>query len=112
MGDTMPNGVDRNFVRFIGCLSGFRAKFNKWPTKIRLDPSFITEFKEVMTTEDYQKMTKKISIIPDNSNPWDGLYIAEDDEGNTYDLIKYGHPSDDVDALGWLGIKWPDYGPD
>ncbi len=105
----MPNGADRNFVRFISCLGGFRVKFKKWPTKVRLDPSFITELNEEMTTEDYQKMTKKISIIPDNSNPWDGLYIAEDYEGNTYDLMRSGHPSEEVDVLKWLEIKWPDY---
>lgn len=65
----MPNGVDRNFVRYISCISGFRATFNHWPTRVRLDPSFIEELKEVMASEDYQKMSQKITIIPDNSNP-------------------------------------------
>ena len=84
---SMPNGADRNFVRYISCIAGFRAKFNHWPTKIRLDSNFIEELKEVMKHEDYKKMNLMITIIPDNSNPWDGLYIAEDEEGNTYDLM-------------------------
>ena len=54
----MPNGVDRNFVRYISCIGGFRAIFNHWPTKVRLDSSFIEELKEVMKHEDYQKMTE------------------------------------------------------
>lgn len=108
----MPNGYDRNFVRYISCLSGFRNKFKHWPTKVRLDPSFIKELKEVMTDEDYRKMSQKVTIIPDNSNPWDGLYIAEDDEGNSYDLMQHGHASGNMDVLGWFGIKWPQYGVD
>ena len=108
----MPNGVDRNFVRYIDCIAGFSEMFNHWPTKVRLDSSFIEELKEVMKHEDYQKMNQIITIIPDNSNPYDGLYIAEDDEGNTYDLMQQGHGSGKIDVLNWLGIEWPDYGPD
>jgi hypothetical protein len=108
----MPNGVDRTFVRFISCIEGFKTKFNNWPTKVRLGPSFINELKEVMDLEDYRKLTNNIMLIPDESNPHDGLYVAEDDEGNAYDLMQSGHPSGGVDVLGWLDIKWPDYGPD
>jgi hypothetical protein len=108
----MPNGVDRNFVRYISCIGGFRARFNNWPTKVRLDSSFIEELKEVMTHEDYRKMNQMVTLIPDDSNPWDGLYFAEDDEGNTYDLMKHGHGSGERDVLNWLDIEWPDYDPD
>ena len=108
----MPNGVDSDFVRYIRCIKGFRVKFNHWPTKVRLDSSFIEELKEVMKHEDYLKMNQKISLITDDSNPWDGLYIAEDDEGNTYDLMQHEHEPSEIDALNWLGIEWPDYGPD
>ena len=108
----MPNGVDRRFVRFVSCIETFKLKFNAWPTKMRLDPSFINESKEVMDLEDQKKLTHKITLIPDESNPYDGLYIAEDDEGNAVDLMQSGHGFGDVDALRWLDIKWPDYGPD
>ena len=108
----MPNGADRNFVRYISCISGFRAKFNYWPTKVRVDQSFIEEIKEVMKDEDYLKMSQKVTLIRDDSNPWDGLYIAEDDEGNSYDLMQYGHKGSKINALKWLDIEWPDYGPD
>ena len=105
----MPNGVDRNFVRFISCIEGFREKFNTWPTKVRLDPGFIKELNDVMDFEDYQKLIGKITLISDSSNPWDGLYVAEDDEGNLYDLMVSGHASGDIDVLKWLDINWPDY---
>lgn len=105
----MPNGVDRNFVRFISCIAGFKIKLNHWPTKMRLDPNFINELREVMDIEDYTKLNHKIKLIPDESNPWDGLYIAEDDEENTYDLMQSGYASQKIDVLEWLDIKWPDY---
>jgi len=108
----VPNGPDSNFVRFIGCIKGFKAKFDAWPTKMRLDPSLINELKEIMDLEDYNKLTHKIKLIPDESNPWDGLYMAGDDEGNVYDLMQSGHGSGEIDVLEWLDINWPDYGPD
>ncbi|MBN1472052.1 MAG: hypothetical protein JW925_09740 [Syntrophaceae bacterium] len=109
----MPNGVDRNFVRYISCISGFKNKFKHWPTRIRLDSQFIKELNEVMTHEDYLKMSQKVTLISDDSNPWDGIYIAEDDNGNTYDLMRHGHgPGRHDDVLNWFGIKWPNYGED
>jgi len=108
----MPNGADRDFVRYMSCISGFKAKFNHWPTKIRVDRTFIKELKEVMIPDDYRKMCQKITLIPDDSNPWDGLYIAEDDEKHAYDLMQHGHGASQIDVLNWLGIQWPDYGED
>jgi hypothetical protein len=105
----VPNGVDRNFVRFISCISGFKSTFNHWPSKVRVDPSFIKELKEAMNSADFKKMTSKIQLVSDDSNPWDGLYISEDAEGNTYDLMKNGHGPSQKDVLDWLGIQWPDY---
>ena len=108
----MPNGVDRNFVRFISCIKGFRLRYGSWPKQVRLDPSFIDELHEVILEDDFEQISNKLSLIPDESNPYDGLYIAEDNVGNAYDLMAFGHPSGDVDALNWLGIEWPDYGPE
>lgn len=106
----MPNGANRNFVRFIRCIETFRIQFNKWPSRVRLDPDFIKELQEVMSDEDYGKLKGKIEIVSDDSNPYDGLYIAEDDEGNVVDLIRSKFITGDVDAMEWLKISWPDYG--
>ncbi len=103
----MPNGVDRDFVRYIGCIRGFKFTFNHWPTKVRLDPVAMRNLRERMEAEDYRKMTENVTLILDSSNPYDGVYIAEDDEGNSYDLIQRGHGPIEIDALNWLGIKWP-----
>ena len=105
----MPNGEDRNFVRFIGCIGGFRDRFNKWPTKMKLDPDFIEELTEVLPPEDFQKLTRKMELIADDSNPWDGLYVAEDGEGHVYDLMKSGHGGKQNDVLRWLCVSWPNY---
>ena len=59
----MPNCADRNFVRYISCIRGFRVTFNHLPTKFRLDSCFIEELKEVMTHEDYRKMIQLISLF-------------------------------------------------
>ena len=104
----MPNGADRDFVRFISCIRGFKAKFAAWRTKVRLDPSFIKELKEVMDIEDYNKLTQEIALIPDRSNPYDGVYIAEDDKGNASNAMHSAHITEE-DVLEWLDIKWPDY---
>ena len=82
----MPNGVDANFIRFISCIRGFREKFNHWPAKVRVDSIFVDELKTVMKQEEYIKLNNKIAIISDDSDPWDGLFVSEDDDGNEYDL--------------------------
>lgn len=105
----MPNGADRNFVRFVRCIELFRTQFNKWPSRVRLDPSFIKELQEVISEEAYGRLREKIEIIPDNSNPYDGLYVAEDDEGNILDSIRPKYTTKGVNAMEWLGIEWPDY---
>jgi len=105
----MPNGADRDFHRFIRCIETFRIQHGKWPSRVRLDPSFIKELHVVMSDKDYAKMEAKIKIFPDDSNPYDGLYIAEDDEGNEVDLIRAKFITGDVSAIEWFGIKWPDY---
>lgn len=65
-----------------------------------------------MNKEDYKRLNDKITIIPDDSNPFDGLYIAENDEGDVVDLISSEFITEDVDVIGWLKISWPDYGPE
>lgn len=112
----MPNGESRNFIRFLRSIAVFRGKFRKWPSKIRLDDSFIREIQEVMDKTDYDILQEKIKIIPDSSNPWDGIYAPEDDEGNKLDLMNVKQNEDDEFiskevVLNWIGIKFPDYGP-
>ena len=108
----MPNGADRDFVRFIRCIETFRILHDRWPTSIRLDTAFIMELQKVLSDDDYKKLNTKITIIPDGNNPYDGLFIAEDDEGNTLDLLRSKFITGDVNAVQWLGISWPDYGSD
>ena len=61
---------------------------SEWPTKIRLDNSFIRELQAVLSYDDYKRLNDKITLIPDDSNPFDGMYVAKDDEGNVVDLIR------------------------
>jgi len=105
----MPNGMDRDFVRFMSCIASFKKRFGHWPTKVRIEPGFSEELMDVMGLRDYQKLIAKIQLIADPVHPYDGTYIAEDDQENAYDLLICGHLGDVSEAVKWLDIKWPDY---
>lgn len=110
----MPNGESRNFVRFLRSIAVFRGKFRKWPSKIRLSSSFIQELHEIMDKIDYEILQKRIKIIPDSSSCCEYVYIPEDDDGNkilSFKLDKNDEFFDQKDVLKWIGINFPDYGP-
>lgn len=116
----MPNGADRNFVRFLRCIAGFKMLFGKWPTKILLDPDVINEIKKVMDAHDFAKIQENIELVQDDGSIGDYPYIAEDDDGNSYDLhgaqptetanLKFGEEVvSNNGVMQWLDIEYPDY---
>ena len=105
----MPNGMDKDFVRFMSSIASFHKKFGHWSTKVRVEPGFSEELVEVMGLKDYGKLINKLQLIADPLHPYDGTYIAEDDQGNAYDLLVSGHLGVVSDAVKWLDIAWPDY---
>ena len=36
----MPNGDDKNWVRNCSAIDGFRARYNHWPSSVRLPPDY------------------------------------------------------------------------
>jgi hypothetical protein len=100
----MPNGHDRDWIRFCLAVRGFRAKHGTWPTRMRLDPGYIEEFRRsLLSSEDFQALQTKIELIPEA----DALFVAEDGQGHTY---TYGTETlhwerEDIDAKSWLGIE-------
>ncbi len=100
----MPNGHDRDWVRFCMAVRGFRAKHGTWPTRMRLDPGYIEEFREsLLSKADFETLQQKVQLVPEAR----ASFIAEDAQGRTY---SYGAETlhlerDDIDAQGWLGIE-------
>ena len=65
----MPNGMDRDFDRFMSSIAAFKEKYNHWPTKVRVEQEFSEELRDVMGEEDYRKLTNKIHLISDSVHP-------------------------------------------
>lgn len=97
----MPNGIERNWIRFLKVIEGFRVRFGCWPTRLTLPPYIIDYLPKFLTQEEFSKIEEKLELIPD-----DRLIIAEDNEGRRHDFMKEGFPSHpDVNPSQWLGIN-------
>jgi hypothetical protein len=100
----MPNGYDRDWVRFCMAVTGFRAKHGRWPTAMRLDPGYIEEFRtSLLGSEELAKLQQKVRLIAEP----DAGFVAQDDDGREY---HYGAEElhwklDKIDAANWLGIR-------
>jgi len=105
----MSNGLDADFVQFVSCIAGFKEKFHSWPTKVRVYPGFPEGLKRVTGIEYYRKLTDKIDLIVDPVHPYYDTFIAEDHQGNVYDLLVSGHLANGENVIDWLGIEWPEY---
>lgn len=99
----MPNGHDRNWVRICAAIDGFRLRYGRWPTRVRLLPATLADIREnVFRPKDYAKIIAKVDLIPDDSG-----IIAEDDVGGSYSYGESGFPPSrpDPPAKEWFGIK-------
>jgi hypothetical protein len=100
----MPNGHDRDWVRFCLAVRGFRAKHGSWPTRMRLDPRYIDEFREsLLSPADFEKLQAKVRLIPET----DASFAAEDEQGRTYSHATeslHGE-REEIDAQEWLGVE-------
>lgn len=100
----MANGEDKNFIRMMAAINGFRVKYNKWPTHIRTYPGIIEDIENyVLGPESFKLLTNKLKLIKDN----DYMMLAEDTEGNKYDYESNGFPEKepDIQAYIWLDIE-------
>ena len=100
----MPNGHDRDWVRFCMAVRGFRAKHGTWPTRMRLDPGYIKEFRNsLLSPADFEKLGGKVELIAEP----DAAFVAEDEQGRAYNYSTetLHWERNDIDAQGWLGIE-------
>ena len=96
----MPNGHDRNLVRLLLAVEGFRARYRRWPQRIRFREGYIDELQKLLTEEGFRNLTSKLELVADDV---DGIF-AEDDLGG---LFSYGQAlssdgKSDLPAREWL----------
>jgi len=99
----MPNGHDKNWFRLCGALDGFRVRYGRWPTRVRLNRfSLVDLCDHLFTPEDYAKIVDKVALVADDVG-----MIAEDDSGARYDYGEEGFPKENPkpDAAEWLGVR-------
>ena len=93
----MPNGIDKNWMRMCAAINGFRARYQRWPVRVRMPQNAIAD---LFTSESLAKIQKKLTLVEDDS-----LYIVEDDAGNSYNYGEEGlSPKPDISAHIWLDV--------
>jgi hypothetical protein len=99
----MPNGNDRNWIRARGAIEGFRVRFGHWPTKVRLAPELLIEFRELLFTEGSMRVLQSRLILIADAEVF---ALAEDEGGHSYSYKDEGFPSTrpEPNAEEWLGI--------
>ena len=101
----MPNGWDRNWVRFTLTVAGFRSKFGDWPTTVRLSPAILANVRDMFSPERFDALERRIKLTADDEIDPIAFFRAEDDDGHSY---YYGGVEPGVDAEAarrWLGVS-------
>jgi hypothetical protein len=99
----MPNGHDKNWIRLLGAIDGFRVRYGAWPTRIRIFPASLRNIREDLFSPDlFVKLTEKIQLVADEL-----AMVAEDEHGNSYSYGIDGFPPNrpSPNASQWLGIQ-------
>jgi len=103
----MPNGSDKNWVRFCAAIDGYRSRYEQWPSKVRLYSDVIRDLRIILGKDGFSALESKLKLIPD-----DAPIIAEDEEGRKYSYGDEGfsYKDPDVSARDWLKIRpLPEY---
>jgi hypothetical protein len=98
----MPNGCDKNWVRLCAAIDGFRSRYGRWPSQVRLRPIILEDLRDnVFTQEGFEQVAVLVRFVPDDET-W---MVAEDGTGAGYDYEQEGFPEEppDISAADWLG---------
>jgi hypothetical protein len=98
----MPNGDDKNLMRVYEAVNGFRRRFGRWPTTIRL-PEISRDdlLNHVLTDAGQAAIRAKLDFVTDEDQ-----FCAEEGSGARYTYLSgnsepgRGEPS----ASEWLGV--------
>lgn len=98
----MPNGHDKNWVRLCAAVDGFRVRYGRWPTRVRMPAISMNDFRYLFDDRDILAITSKVRFVLD-----DAPMVAEDDEGARYSYGQEGFPDrqPEITARAWFGVS-------
>ena len=99
----VPNGDDKNLVRFCAAVNGFRSRYKKWPSRVVLEPGYIADLRHILSKADFAKVSAVVQLVPKK-----GVHIrAEGDGSESYDYSLEGFAKEepDIDAYKWFGLE-------
>jgi len=99
----MTNSYEKNWLRLLGTIDGFRLKHQRWPTRIYLHAAILDDLQQqLFTAESFAKLAGKLEF----SAREDAWLIAADEAGNEYSFNKEGLPKEapDMTAAEWLAV--------
>jgi hypothetical protein len=100
----MPNGNDRNWVRFCAAVDGFRYRFGEWPSSVRLGSGYVADLRDLLGDDDFMVLQEKLPLRLDER----AHFIAEDEVGREYDYSREGFPQNQSPRPSveeWLGVR-------
>ncbi len=105
----MPNGDDKNWIRVCCAIDGFRARYGRWPKRVRLMPiAYIDLLSHVLTPLGSAIVSSVVELVPED----DAEMIADDGTGAEFNYGRDGGPERELDTatLIWFGqaIMRPD----
>lgn len=99
----MPNGWDRNWVRLVLTVAGFREEFGHWPTTVRMHAQMLEHLTGLFSPPLFAALEARIRLIPDEDVDVTDFYRAEDDAGHSRYYGGATHGANE--ARAWLGVK-------
>jgi hypothetical protein len=98
----VPNGDDKNWVRICSAVDGFRGRYERWPTGVRLPPnSFEDVVGHVLTPAGFALVSNIFAIISDEALSERVAIIAVGEDGAEFRYGEGEHGEHEVDPLTW-----------
>lgn len=99
----MPNGSDRDWVRFCGAVDGFRHRYGVWPTRVKMESGYLDALQYILGDEGLRTVQEHLALEPRRG----AHFVAEDDRGRSYDYSAEGFPPErpSPSAQEWLGVE-------
>lgn len=98
----MPNGHDKNWWRLCAVVDGFRMRYGRWPTRVRMPAICMDDFRRLFTEREILSITARVRFSLD-----DARFVADDADGGRYDYVSDGFPDPKprVGACEWFGVS-------
>jgi hypothetical protein len=98
----MPNGHDANWTRTCLAIDGYRAKYGRWPKRVRMFPwAFANVVGHLLSPAGYALVSTFVELVPEE----DACFIADDGNGAEccYGNEELPGPEPDPPAFSWFG---------